>query len=121
MAKTVDLTRLADALRDYRFAFLITVDDGYRAHTTAVIPSYDGAALHIGRLGRHGRANLAERRGVTLIFPSGNPGEYSLIVDGDAESTADPDGDIRVTPRHALLHRPSTGELAYDCVMLTQQ
>lgn len=37
-AKKVDLKRLAAALPDYPFAYLITVDDGHRVHTVAVEP-----------------------------------------------------------------------------------
>ena len=37
-AKKVDFDRLAAALPDYPFAYLVTVDDAYRAHTVAVEP-----------------------------------------------------------------------------------
>ena len=37
--KKVDLKRLAAALPDYPFAYLITVDDGYRVHTVTVEPT----------------------------------------------------------------------------------
>ena len=36
--KKVDVKRLAAALTDYPFAYLITVDDGYRVHTVTVEP-----------------------------------------------------------------------------------
>lgn len=36
--KKVDLQALADALADYPYAYLITVDDDYRAHTVTVEP-----------------------------------------------------------------------------------
>jgi hypothetical protein len=37
-AKKVDFKRLAAALDDYRFAYLVTVDDDYRVHTVTVEP-----------------------------------------------------------------------------------
>ena len=37
--KKVDLKRLAAALPDFPFAYLITVDDGYRVHTVTVEPT----------------------------------------------------------------------------------
>ena len=36
--KRVDIERLAAALPDYPFAYLVTVDDGYRVHTVTVEP-----------------------------------------------------------------------------------
>jgi hypothetical protein len=62
----------------------------------------DGA-LHL-QAGSGTRANATARPAVTMVFPSPLPGEYSLIVDGDA--TLDADG-IRVTPTWAVLHRPA--------------
>ena len=38
MSVKVDLDRLADALADFTFAYLITVGDDYRAHSVAVDP-----------------------------------------------------------------------------------
>lgn len=127
MAKTVDLTRLAEMLRDYRFAYFITVDDDYRAHTTTVTPTYESGLLDVGPVGRHGRANLSERRGVTLVWPGSEVGDYSLIIDGQAELSEDPTDPVRVRPTRALLHRlaPRDDEQpsppgVYDCVQLAQ-
>ena len=36
--KEVDFQRLADALADYRVAYLVTVDEDYRVHTVTVEP-----------------------------------------------------------------------------------
>ena len=36
--KKVDFQRLAAALDDYRFAYLVTVNDDYRVHTVTVEP-----------------------------------------------------------------------------------
>lgn len=127
MAKKVDLARLAEALRDYQLAYLVTVGDDYRPHTAAVTPSYDAGLLDVGPVGRHGWANLAARRTVTLVWPARGVSEYALIVDGQTELPDDPAGPIRIRPTSALLHRPvlrDDGERAvggvYDCVQLTE-
>lgn len=125
MAKTVDLARLAELLPGYSFAFLITVDDDYRPHTTAVTPNYNAGLFDVGPIGRHGRANLAVRHAVTLVFPARDVNEYSLLIDGETELPADPAGPVRVRPTKALLHRPApkdqpTAGGVYDCVQLAQ-
>lgn len=126
VGKTIDLDRLADVLPDYRFAYFITVDDDYRAHATTVTPRYAAGVFDIGPVGRHGRANLSDRSGVTLVFPPRKMDEYSLIIDGHAEVPADPAQPVQVTPRRALLHRPAgqgrdepVGP-GFDCVQLTR-
>jgi hypothetical protein len=138
--KKVDLKRLAAALPDFPFAYLITVDDGYRAHTVAVQPRLrdlpdgpDGprAILDLGLIGGHTRENL-DHRGpestVTLLWPPAEPGGYSLIVDGralaeeaDAEAAR-----LGVVPTRALLHReaaPDSPDAAkgckHDCVVFS--
>lgn len=122
MSKTVDLARLADVLGNYQFAYFITVDDDYRAHTTAITPTYAAGVFDIGPVGRHGRANLSNRSGVTLVWPSRDVADYSLIVDGHAEPPAEPTGSVRVRPTRALLHRPALSDPgpAYDCVQLNE-
>lgn len=140
-AKKVDLNRLAAALTDYPFAYLITVDDGYRVHTVTVEPALRaftddaggleaaGAMIDIGLIGGHTRKNLAHRSDVTLLWPPPEPGGYSLIVDGRAEANpgTDPDGEAArfgVVPTRALLHREATPDspmaakgCKHDCVV----
>jgi hypothetical protein len=138
--KKVDLKRLATALPDYPFAYLITVDDGYRVHTVTVEPELrdlpDGpegsrAIVDVGLIGGHTRENLAHRRDVTLLWPPREPGGYSLIVDGNAELSDPEDADgetarLGVVPTRALLHReadPDSPEAAkgcqHDCVVFS--
>jgi hypothetical protein len=124
MSKKVDLTQLADTVRDYGFAYVISVDDDYRAHTTAVTPELTDGVLRVGPVGRHTRANLEAHRDVTVLWPPPVPGGYSLIVDGHADDT-DP---LTITPTRAVLHRPATEDSppstcspAYDCVELAAQ
>ena len=128
MGKKVDLDRLCEALRDYRFGYLVTVDDDFHAHTTTVTPTYDSGVVDVGPVGKGGRANLARRNHVTLVWPPREVGDYSLIVDGTAEVPEDPDGRVRVSPTRAVLHRPvilDHSETAvgcvYDCVELAVQ
>lgn len=123
--KRVDLERLAAALPDFPFAYLITVDDGYRVHTVTVEPRLrDGAVLDIGLIGGRTRENLSQRGDVTLLWPLREPGGYSLIVDGHAE-VAESDSEtarLDVVPTRALLHRDADPDAAangtlHDCVV----
>ena len=135
--KRVDVQRLAAALADFPFAYLITVDDGYRVHTVTVEPQLRGAPegpaalLDIGLIGGSTRKNLEGRRDVTLLWPPSEPGGYSLIVDGTAEVTADDAADaetarLAVMPTRALLHREADSEspaaakgCLHDCVVFS--
>jgi hypothetical protein len=125
-AKKVDFERLAAALSDFPFAYLITVDDGYRAHTVTVEPQLRGEVLGVGLVGGGTRRNLAHRAEVTLLWPPSEPGGYSLIVDGVAEiSRAEAEtAHLSVVPTRALLHReadsPSAAKGAlHDCVVFS--
>jgi hypothetical protein len=109
MSVKVDPARLADTLRDYGFAYLLTVGDDQRAHAVAVRPSYDGRVLRVDGLGRRTRANLGARADVTLLYPPFEHGGYSLIVDGHAEVSEE---GAAVAPQHAVLHRPADHETA---------
>jgi len=133
--KRVDFKRLAAALTDYPFAYLITVDDDYRVHTVTVEPTLRdlpesaegaGALLDVGLIGGRTRANLAQRRDVTLLWPPPEPGGYSLIVDGHAEISEDGADSVRcgVVPTRALLHREADSPSAakgclHDCVVFS--
>jgi hypothetical protein len=126
--KKVDFERLAAALADYRFAYLVSVDDAYRVHTVTVEPELRAGVMEVGLIGGRTRANVESRSNVTLLWPPGEPGGYSLIVDGRAEVTST-DGDcaqLRVVPTRALLHRnadPDTPGSAkgalHDCVVFS--
>ena len=141
--KKVDIKRLAAALTDYPFAYLITVDDGYRVHTVTVEPVLrdlpddprgpggPGALLDVGLIGGRTRKNVAHRSDVTLLWPPPEPGGYSLIVDGRAEAdsgTADSEtARLGVVPTRALLHRdadpdsPSAAKgCLHDCVVFSE-
>jgi hypothetical protein len=122
MSVKVDLDQLADALVDFAFAYLITVDDGYHAHTVAVEPVLTDGILDVGTVGKSTRKNLAQHDGVTLVWPPREPGGYTLIIDGRAELT---DTALRIAPSRAVLHRKAAGDspatatgCLHDCVPL---
>jgi hypothetical protein len=137
-AKKVDLKRLAAALNDYPFAYLISVDDGYRVHTVTVEPVLrdlpegpDGprAIVDVGLIGGRTRKNLDQHRDVTVLWPPPEPGGYSLIVDGYAEVTDADDETARcgVVPTRALLHREADSDspaaakgCLHDCVVFSE-
>lgn len=124
--KRVDLERLAAALPDFRFAYLITADDDYRVHTVTVEPQLRGSSLDVGLIGGRTRENLARRGEVTLLWPPAEPDGYSLIVDGQAE-VGESDGEtvrLHVAPTRALLHRNADSPSAakgclHDCVVFS--
>jgi hypothetical protein len=122
-AEKVDFKRLAAALSDYRFAYLVTVDDEYRVHTVTVEPELREHVMDVGLVGGRTRKNVESRSAVTLLWPPSEPGGYSLIVDGRGEvETADTDDNtaaLRVAPTRALLHRnadPNTPGSAKGCL-----
>ncbi len=123
MGAQVDLDRLADALGDYDFAYLVTVTEDYRVRAVEVNPTYDEGVFDVAPVGEHTRANLSRHATATLIYPPRHPGGYSLIVDANAENNAT--GPVRLIPTRALLHRPVTadgpasdcGGQLYDCVV----
>ncbi|OBA63910.1 hypothetical protein A5647_00140 [Mycobacterium sp. 1100029.7] len=126
--KRVDFERLAAALPDFPFAYLVTVDDGYRVHTVTVEPQLRDTVLDIGLIGGRTRENLAQRSDVTLLWPPTEPGGYSLIVDGRAEVSESTSDTVRldVVPTRALLHRdadpdsPTAAKGAlHDCVVFS--
>ena len=101
----VELGELAERIREYSFAYLVTVGDEGRVHLLAVLPDVRGESLTIGGVGKHSLANVTALPTATLVWPPTSPGGYSLIVDGTA-AVGDSDGEIVVTPTKAILHRP---------------
>lgn len=125
--KKVDIERLAAALPDYPYAYLVTVDDDYRVHTVTVEPRLREAIVDVGLIGGRTRQNLAQRPDVTLLWPPTQPGGYSLIVDGTAEVTDAGDAvRLAVAPTRALLHREAEPDspgaakgCLHDCVVFS--
>jgi hypothetical protein len=122
MSIEVALPALAESLRAYRFAYLLTVGDDMRAHVVAVTPVLADDVLLVTEPGRRTRANLVGRGSVTLVWPPADPADHSLIVDGVGSLQGD---ELTVAPTRAVLHRPAPpgavavpGECASDCVEL---
>jgi hypothetical protein len=121
MSVKVDLDQLADALADFTFAYLVTVDDDYHAHTVAAQPMLVDGVIDVGPIGGGTRRNLTRRDGVTLVWPPNQPGGYTLIVDGTGELT---DTSLLVMPSRAVLHRKAAPGVSthpgclHDCVPL---
>ena len=106
MSVKVDVHELAERLRDYGFAYLLTVTDDQRTRAVAVTPTAaDGALRFTDGLGRGTRANLAARPDVTLLWPPVDASGYTLIADGRV-SVSDDDVATFVAD-HAVLHRPA--------------
>jgi hypothetical protein len=131
-AKEVDFERLAQALGDYRFAYLVTVGDDYQVHTVTVEPQLRERVMDVGLIGGRTRKNVESRSAVTLLWPPREPDGYSLIVDGQAVVTdvtnSEDTAALRVVPTRALLHRnadPSTPGSAkgclHDCVVFSKR
>ncbi|GFG52729.1 hypothetical protein CQY20_01750 [Mycolicibacterium agri] len=100
MSVKVDLDQLADALKDYTFAYLVTVGDDYRAHTVATQPLFADGVFDVGGLGGKSSSNIAAHPDATLVWPPREAGGYTLIVDGRADGS-------RIEPLRAVLHRPA--------------
>ena len=85
------------------FAYLLTVSDDGRAHAVAITPRIDDGSVSCDA-GKRSCANARSRPNVSLLWPPGRPGDYSLIVDG----TAAVDGStVRIAPESAVRHRPA--------------
>ena len=123
MSVKVDLNQLADALTDYTFAYLVTVDDGYKAHTVAVDPVLADGVIDVGPVGGSTRRNLTAHNDVTLVWPPAQRGGYTLIVDGKGRP-AKADSALQIVPGRAVLHRKAAPGAATkpgckdDCVPL---
>jgi hypothetical protein len=99
MSVKVDLDKLADALTDYTYAYLVTVDDDFHAHTVAVEPAFDDGVFYVGAVGGTTIKNLSAHPDTTLVWPPSERGGYTLIVDGKAGPSQ------QIVPVRAVLHR----------------
>ncbi len=106
MSVQVPIPELQATLADYPWAFLVTVSAEGRSHSLAVATAFDGDGALRLRVGRTSMANVGERPEVTLLFPPASGTEYSVVVDGVASPA---DGELRVVPLAAVLHRPALG------------
>lgn len=119
MSKVVDMQVLEKTVADYGLAYLITIADGDRIHTSPVQPTLTGGELFVPAPSSRVLENTGQRPKVSLVWPPSEPGGYSLIVDGAAELEGE---NLRVIPSRAIQHRPEAltppnGEsCGYDCI-----
>jgi hypothetical protein len=84
------------------WAFLLTGGDTGRPHAVQAVLTWDGPRLRCSAGGRT-TSNATERPLVALVWPPFEPAGHCLIV--DAEAAVGDDGDLRLTPTKAVLHR----------------
>jgi len=120
MTIPVDLSKLAETLERYRFAYLMTSSEQGAPHAVAVNAVLQGGELVVNETGRRTRDNAAQRPEVALVWPPQAESDYSLIVDGRAVVEG---SGLRIAPARAVLHRPAPprqaaapGSCASDCV-----
>jgi hypothetical protein len=95
---------LAKTVEGFAFAYLLTLGDRPRPHIGAVNATVVDGVVRVQPVGRTAMRDVAGHDAVTLLWPPGDPGGYSLIVDGTAQLV---DDRIDVTPQRAVLHRPA--------------
>jgi hypothetical protein len=110
---------LAKTVEGFAFAYLLTLGDRPRPHVGAVNTTVANGIVRVQPVGRTARRDVTEHDAVTLLWPPGDPGGYSLIVDGTATVVGDR---VDVVPQRAVLHRPAPsspdtdGSCSADCV-----
>jgi hypothetical protein len=109
MSIPVDLSKLAEVIGRYRFAYLLTASERGAPHAVAVTPTLEGGELVIGETGRRTRDNAQQRPDVALVWPPQLESDYSLIVDGVATVAG---AGLRIAPARAILHRPAPRQAA---------
>ena len=101
MSIPVDVADVAQKLAEFDLAYLLTSADG-RVKAVSVRLHDDGGTLHVLRPGSGSVANVGANPFVTLLFPPPEGTDFTLLVDGTAVAE---DGDVRVTPTGAVLHK----------------
>ena len=106
MSLPVDLDAVCQQMHEAGpAAFLVTVSGDGRPHVVSASVTVDGARVHT-RVGRHSSANLADRPGLTLLWPAEPGADYCLLVDACVEGAPEPDGGpIELRPTSAVWHR----------------
>lgn len=105
MSIKVELEDLAAALEGLgSTCFLLTTNADASPH-----PANVPVRLESGRLilsaGRRSTMNCGDRPLVTLLWPAGEPGAMSLLVDGVADVQSVDDGRVVIEPTGAIWHR----------------
>jgi hypothetical protein len=111
VTEKVDLTGLPDRIDEYGpAAYLVTVGEGGAPHVVSVTVERAGTTLRLAT-GNTSRRNASVNPVVTLLWPAGPDGQYSLLVDGRAAAgaRAGADGQLEIEPTSAILHRVASG------------
>ena len=120
MSVPVDLDALREELGSYeRPAYLITAGSDGPPHTVAVYLRWADGVFETG-CGNTTARNVAARAEVSVVVPPNEPGGYSLIFDATGEVVDGAARTVRLTPTHAVLHRPAAsptddGACGHDC------
>jgi hypothetical protein len=104
MSIPVAISDLVAKTEEFEWAYLLTVRDDQRPHVVAVSPVWLDETLTMN-VGTRTADNIRARPSISLCYPPGEPGGYSLIVDGEAQAAAS--GDVQFVPTGAVLHRPA--------------
>ena len=104
MSIPVALPELAQTLALFDFAYLLAVSSQGTPRVVAVRPVLQNGIFTLHGVGKGTRECIAARPQVTLVWPPHSSDEHSLISDGSAEVA---DAVVRMTPTHAILHRPA--------------
>ena len=103
MSIPVDLADLARTLDGYGPGYLLsTAGDTVKA--VSADPALTDGVVVVRGPGRGSLRNVTANAAVTLLFPPREERGHTLLVDGTAEVDGE---DVRVTPGHAVLHRPA--------------
>ena len=86
-------------------AYIVTVSAQGAPHAVYVPVSWDRDGV-VAEVGASTAANAVARPQVSLLYPVRAPGDYSLIVDGQASLEPGEGRQLRVKPTKIVLHRP---------------
>lgn len=103
MSIPVDLADLARTLEEYGSGYLLSTA-GESVKAVSAEPVLRDGALVVEGPGRGSLRNVSANAAVTVLLPPREERGYTLLVDGTAVVVGE---DVRVTPGHAVLHRPA--------------
>ena len=105
MSTVESLERLRDEMADFATEpYLLTVTEEDRPHCATVVVAWDADRLVVAAPSIWPGSEARGRRQVSLLWPPGQAGGYSLIVDGLADTMVG--GERRhILPIKAVLHR----------------
>lgn len=123
MSIPVDLDALRHELAAHeRPAYVVTAGAAGGPHLVATYLTWSDGGFVAGCGGTTAR-NLAARPEVSVVVPPNEADGYSLIFDATGVVVEGEPDTIRLTPVHAVLHRPAggpddVGGCGHDCVPL---